>query len=1152
MLKWAGEVARPAVSKVFGFISSKAVDWYADQVEEIITKHLTEWLEPAGGEKLDLTSDGPITGIYRDLRLTRHATELVRQLTGFEVLLSIRLMKLRIDVEEMYKGDNAWESVGEDQTVVEPEGGSMIWVRVSELMFKAPGIAFQILGLVLQIKPSIPLSTEPEQLDPGPTPSMQHVINQIPAAAAKVLSDWILMGAWMSLRDIRMRVDMEQLPTTLSEHANLSAVLDMQVQQFRIAHDKFHGVNQQLYMRETDKVKALLFHCLNLPLVLHVHTVTISLGTAFTVKIEGPSSRGDQAQDAAIKVAVRHDNWQFYTVTGYLYKYSLSIGSKNHLLVHTETSGKELLSFKFCNQLRNIDGNRKVLRRIYQANVGGVGGEDLEYLRAQHSRDETRLQTLRSEHKRHIKELREHAGNHEEHLGEADRLAEEIAELESLLELSSLKQDRYFEVLYFAHCTVEVGAKTRVDVDAGALTECGCIMMVYVYSWLEKHGDTNEDGNISMDEWKQLIKKQLFSQIPSHEADEISEEQWHDFIGLRGARTASVNEQLAEAMFKLEEAKLTQFGRRLQKLMGTAAPLMTGEATTAQLVSFERLVAKLQSLASEIRDDDGVFQVQTEWQVFCSSRDGKNKSYDPKQRATREEVALLLEKVADGFRTEYCQSLLQNPNEPAPLGIELQARINLPIISYAPNDSEIMLDLGYVEANCTPSEVQTEDGNMLPGDQRSPNTVKITSSGCCLKIHNGHDRNECLSHKIFHVITMPARLLAVVGWKTAPGAVSLQWDTVQEITIDFFAKQSSDVPSSSTEAEMTISIFEPAVLTWYRLMATAVSDARRARKTQEDQSANTFSTKQLQLLSEGLTKQRILLHWLVPHFRDSADLKISARIHFLVQVLFIRCPSDPHRFNQMFPNPETTLLRTSQVQDVIWKPRVAELSTASEKMLHMAVNGFELVLQGRQTFITNREFKLVANLCLVEHFVRTMIAIMTGLKTNPMSLTRESESCGSAGADRMSEIEQQLRDTMQESGMSVVEVRIPSDTETSAGVMEGSTVKLVTKHGFVDGVTLTAPSILVVIGDKNEEARLGQEARLEFQTAQICLDGRVRSWVRVGLDERGWLASGSDTVVGFRTCCLGFRNCGQDCDGTPFRQQHRGHPRLVQAELGNR
>lgn len=330
-------------------------------------------------------------------------------------------------------------------------------------------------------------------------------------------------------------------------------------------------------------------------------------------------------------------------------------------------------------------------------------------------------------------------------------------------------------------------------------------------------------------------------------------------------------------------------------------------------------------------------------------------------------------------------------------------------------------------------------------------------------------------------------MLSVVGWSVIPKSLMLLPENLESMSVDLFAckKVGASTYQLSPTEPMAI-VFSSAALTGCYKVASIASEEIRKSALGSGNKIQNFSLSQLLTLYEGMMVQEIYRQWLVPVYKDPASIvEISANMHCPIQLLLLSDQSeDSHEQDVMTPRADRPLRK---VCSPVTSPAHGTTDGISpldfcvpqlENTLTLMVNGLGVHLHGSQTFISIPQLKVTANAALIESMVLNIVSAMM------------SNDIGSEFA-----LEDLIMERSQSEG-TTIEIVIPSPSAKGGVSREGAKIKLVEAKGALNGITITAPSIL---------------ASLRRQNAEIDLDGRAVQ-VRIdGLAAKGILEKHFDS-----------------------------------------
>lgn len=306
-----------------------------------------------------------------------------------------------------------------------------------------------------------------------------------------------------------------------------------------------------------------------------------------------------------------------------------------------------------------------------------------------------------------------------------------------------------------------------------------------------------------------------------------------------------------------------------------------------------------------------------------------------------------------------------------------------------------------------------------------------------------------------------------------PNSLMLLPENLESLSVDVFActRQGPDAYQLSSTEPVALVFSSAALMACYKVASTASEEIRQSALGSGNKIQN-FSLSQLLTLYEGMMVQEVYRQWLVPVYKDpSSIVEISANIHCPIELLLLSDESQEHESEVMTPRSDQPLKKLTSPRETRETcpdemPSLEFRSPQLENTLTLMVNGLGVHLHGTQTFISLPQLKASANAALIESMVLNLVSAMT---------SRE-------GGSQQFELEDLVMERSQSEG-TTIEIQIPSPTAKGGVSREGAKVKLVETKGALNGITVTAPSILVSL--RRQEALIGLDGR----AVQVRIDG---------------------------------------------------------------
>eukprot|EP00658_Telonema_sp_P-2_P066572 TRINITY_DN55564_c0_g1_i1.p1 TRINITY_DN55564_c0_g1~~TRINITY_DN55564_c0_g1_i1.p1 ORF type:complete len:482 (-),score=116.91 TRINITY_DN55564_c0_g1_i1:130-1575(-) len=455
---WTNQLAGRLAQSLMG-VAKRGIDVYnGDTIENSIARALGEWLEVDLALSSNLTG-GPIRGSFTDVKLKPLVQSIVRECCGgLELDLertAMAQMEILIDVQSILSGEECSLEFAQPPPSrgLQPEERlPFLELEMDNLSIRTHGVVVLIKGLTVQVNPPRTPGDEAPTVAPGFWTNWSEIGEwsgeqsrailgeraSVQGFAADILSNWLLMCAAFECDKIRAVCRLEQLP-----QAWLAADVRVCCSEVAVTHRAFFAEHRQRYeeLSATNKVGALLYHLAHLPLALTVGSIGLELGDAVELCF-GQESLGC-GRGPGMVIDLEHDNWEYFNIQLELWSFMASIGPRKHPLVRM-IPGTRRLRAKLCTILHRIDGNNAVLRRCYREDIGAEGAQELARLQQGHCKLQAELSAEESRPRQ--------------------------LELQELLEISHLAQQRFYQTLYWIQFQASFEHQLVVDVSVVDLT----------------------------------------------------------------------------------------------------------------------------------------------------------------------------------------------------------------------------------------------------------------------------------------------------------------------------------------------------------------------------------------------------------------------------------------------------------------------------------------------------------------------------------------------------------------------------------------------------------------------------------------------------------------------------------------------------------
>lgn len=1027
------------------------------RVETFIAEKLAEFIDV----DIEIKSSGPISGSFENVKLRPLVQELLFELSKGEFVIdlertTIGKMEMSIDLNALIGGEEAGKDVEVTSCEVNDVAGDPALFRaaIAQFNFSAPGIKILLSGFRIEIhtpatRPAPPIKKVAVDLDgdgktdlfvdptdtdqdgipdelqalqtdgvggPDPDDPLRE-LDSTPGFAANVLSNWILMGVRLELRDVGIIVNST---TDCFPDSQFNATTELSFRKFKVKHNSFFGVNRERYNalnKSGTHQAALKYHLMHFPFQASLDGIRGRLGDALEIRIEGRRNAKGKYLDG-IQVDVVQDDWKYFKVDGRISQYEVYVGSSMHKSLYSSDTSGDQLTFTVCNMLQRISGNNRVLRRCYKENIGGEGYSTLLKLQKRHKKLMADLALQKDRTKQAVG------------TAEYDENKTALDALKDTLELSRMSQERFFKKLFFAEICVQL-KPAHIDLCLSSLADAGMKIGAYTMGWLANMDDDG-DGDISVDEWNAALAKQLGDAVDADGDGEVSLEEWMLTTGADQIQeTITLDDMIAETQHELAKQQLGKLSLRFQEIVDEITAIFDPgnniRPSKEKLAQIEEIVVFLQMFTRDLNEQ--------------SNHDSSQEI----QHLASQEIQHLARRIDDIAQvlTDQAASMLAIHERSAPLGIQLNLKLDLPTVVFhaSGGDQSMVFQLGRWSAECPPSE--TEEGEKLDLSDCAGDRALVVSEGMSLVI-SAHDKK-------YSLLNMPERTVAVIGWTVLPKKLMLLPENLTGISCDIFTCRSSDHKLSTSEP-LELVFSEPSMKTLYELAESAAKELR----ANNDGKIQGLSLDQLHQLYEGMMVHKIYRQWLVPKYVNPESIcSFSFQVHGIVQLLLLSGTEEQEASGQTQRQNFGPSQNAFQSSSISGHEKPANTLT-------LQLRGVAAHLHGSSTYLGFQHAFMSVNAALLKGLVTDLLAATTASDEEIVDLHGMVESQVEKGT--------------------TIELQIPSPMASTKESREEARINLVETKGALNGITITAPSIMLGLLYKNP-------INLDARAVQIKIDG---------------------------------------------------------------